>query len=60
LSFFCAASVIGHLAIDDNKELNCYRCASAANVVCRDFDVFKTKIVSLSHQFIITMALSVY
>jgi hypothetical protein len=25
------------------------RCASAANVVCRDFDVFKTKIVSLSH-----------
>jgi hypothetical protein len=25
------------------------RCASAANVVCRDFDVFKTNIVSLSH-----------
>jgi hypothetical protein len=25
------------------------RCASAANVVCRDFDVFKTKIVLLSH-----------
>jgi hypothetical protein len=23
------------------------RCASAANVVCRDFDVFKTNIVSL-------------
>jgi hypothetical protein len=25
------------------------RCASAANVVCRDFDIFKTNIVSLSH-----------
>jgi hypothetical protein len=25
------------------------RCALAANVVCRDFDVFKTNIVSLSH-----------
>jgi hypothetical protein len=25
------------------------RCVSAANVVCRDFDVFKTNIVSLSH-----------
>jgi hypothetical protein len=25
------------------------RCASAANVVCRVFDVFKTNIVSLSH-----------
>jgi hypothetical protein len=25
------------------------RCASAANVVCTDFDVFKTNIVSLSH-----------
>jgi hypothetical protein len=25
------------------------RCASAANVVCRDFNVFKTNIVSLSH-----------
>jgi hypothetical protein len=25
------------------------RCASAANVVCRDFDLFKTNIVSLSH-----------
>jgi hypothetical protein len=25
------------------------RCASAANVVCRDFDVFKTNTVSLSH-----------
>jgi hypothetical protein len=25
------------------------RCASAANVVCRDFDVFKTNNVSLSH-----------
>jgi hypothetical protein len=25
------------------------RCASAANVVCRDFDVFKTNIVSLNH-----------
>jgi hypothetical protein len=25
------------------------RCASAANVVCRDLDVFKTHIVSLSH-----------
>jgi hypothetical protein len=25
------------------------RYASAANVVCRDFDVFKTNIVSLSH-----------
>jgi hypothetical protein len=25
------------------------RCASAANVVLRDFDVFKTNIVSLSH-----------
>jgi hypothetical protein len=29
---------------------NCpVRCASAANVVCRDFDVYKTNIVSLSH-----------
>jgi hypothetical protein len=25
------------------------RCASAANVVCRDFDIFKANIVSLSH-----------
>jgi hypothetical protein len=25
------------------------RCASAANVVCREFDVFKTNIVSLTH-----------
>jgi hypothetical protein len=25
------------------------RCASAANVVCRDFDVYKTNIASLSH-----------
>jgi hypothetical protein len=25
------------------------RCASGANVVCRDFDEFKTNIVSLSH-----------
>jgi hypothetical protein len=25
------------------------RCASAANVLCRDFDVFKTNTVSLSH-----------
>jgi hypothetical protein len=25
------------------------RCASAAFVVCRDFDVFKTNIISLSH-----------
>jgi hypothetical protein len=25
------------------------RFASAANVVCRDFDIFKTNIVSLSH-----------
>jgi hypothetical protein len=25
------------------------RCASAANVVCRDFDDFETNIVSLSH-----------
>jgi hypothetical protein len=24
------------------------RCASAADVVCRDFDAFKTNIVSLS------------
>jgi hypothetical protein len=30
--------------------INCpARCASATNVVCRDFDVFKTNIVSLSH-----------
>jgi hypothetical protein len=25
------------------------RCASAANIVCRDFDVFKINVVSLSH-----------
>jgi hypothetical protein len=25
------------------------RCVSAANVVCRDFDAFKTNIVSLRH-----------
>jgi hypothetical protein len=25
------------------------RCASAANVVCRDIDVFGTKILSLKH-----------
>jgi hypothetical protein len=25
------------------------RCASAANVVSRDFDVFKTNIISLIH-----------
>jgi hypothetical protein len=32
-----------------NKNCPSARCASAANVVCRDFVVFKTNIVSLSH-----------
>jgi hypothetical protein len=32
-----------------NKNRPSARCASAANVVCRDFDVFKTSVVSLSH-----------
>jgi hypothetical protein len=31
------------------KNCPCARFASAANVACRDFDVFKTNIVSLSH-----------
>jgi hypothetical protein len=31
-----------------NRNCPSARCASAANVVCRDFDVFKTNIVSLS------------
>jgi hypothetical protein len=34
------------------------RCSSAANFVCRDFNIFKIKNVSLSH-FKITMSLSV-
>jgi hypothetical protein len=32
-----------------NRNCPSARCASAANVVCRDFDVFKTNVVSLSH-----------
>jgi hypothetical protein len=35
------------------------RCASAANIVYRDFDVFKTNIVSLGHAMI-TVVLSIY
>jgi hypothetical protein len=42
-----------------NKNCPSARFASAAFVVCRDFDVFKTNIVSLSH-ILITVVLSIY